>query len=373
MSSWTVVRRWLLEEALPLWAEAGYYKEQNAFAERLSLQGIAIRNQPRRLMVQARQIYSFAKAERHRWMSGAAELVSSASRSMVESYYQSDGTAGWVMSVDSDGRVLDCTRDLYAHSFVLLGLASAFASTRDEQYLSIIDQTLSFMDNTLAHQQGGYLPFVPNHQQPILTQNPHMHLLEALLAIHEVAPKDEYRIRSAKIVKLLETSLFRPRTSILSEYFDSSWTPVLGDKGSLFEPGHHYEWIWLLRRYSTMFNEPLSFCFDELDRTVTLHGCSEAGLLWNEVRDDGFVIDASFRLWPHTEAIKAALAKADYDAADSWLSILYRKFLHPAYSGGWNDRLDSQGGSLLSYMPASSLYHLVCAFSEMEDAMKLTL
>ncbi|WP_373694142.1 AGE family epimerase/isomerase [Edaphobacter paludis] len=370
MTPWSTARLWLTDTALPLWSQVGFDQDRSVFHERLSLQGAPIRDMPRRLMVQARQIYSYATAERNNWMIGAGDLVARASRSMVRDYYEADGRPGWVMSVDNSGLVVDPTRDLYAHSFVLLGLAAAFESTGDDFYLVLADDTLRFMDSSMASSCGGYVSSLPNSSQSELRQNPHMHLLEALLALYVVAPKNDYRLRSKKVVSLLETRLFQPSTGILTEYFRSNWLPVEGDRGRLFEPGHHYEWIWLLSRYSQIFDCALSPCIEALRSTATIYGRSQKGGLWSAVRDDGVVIDPFIRLWPHTEAIKAGLsgkATDGYASVDRWLTILYQTFLRSAYPGGWNDLLTIDDQLLVDYIPSSSFYHLVCAFSECED------
>jgi mannose/cellobiose epimerase-like protein (N-acyl-D-glucosamine 2-epimerase family) len=369
LTPWVISRQWLIGTALPLWADVGFDQVRSVFHERLTLQGVPMGTLPRRLMVQARQIYSYANAERNNWMVGAGDLVARASRSMVRDYFEADGRPGWVTSVDASGRVVNPARDLYAHSFVLLGLASAFQSTGDEYYLVLADKTLQFMDSEMANNSGGYVSSWPNSAQFELKQNPHMHLLEALLALYAVAPRNDYRSRSEDVVSLLERHLFQPSTEILAEYFKPNWLPIEGDRGRLFEPGHHFEWVWLLNRYRQIFDCSLPLCSEALRRTATAFGRSDKGTLWSEVRDDGLVIESSIRLWPHTEAIKAVLSGKPHtpeSSVEMWLSILYQTFLEPAYPGGWNDRLTIDKELLVDYIPASSFYHLVSAFSECE-------
>jgi mannose/cellobiose epimerase-like protein (N-acyl-D-glucosamine 2-epimerase family) len=370
MVNWLIIRDWLTTHSLPLWANAGFDGTRNTFEERLTPQGASIQNIPRRLMVQARQIYSYATAEQYGWISGAGDLVARAARSMVDLYHEADGQPGWVMSVTQSGQVADATRDLYGHAFVLLGLASAFQSTREERYLKLADKTLLFIDAHMAYSGGGYLPAIPSAPKLLLTQNPHMHLLEALLALYEAAPDENYKRRAQAIVTLFNDQLFMASSGTLIEYFNPGWEPADIGRGITFEPGHHHEWVWLLKRYSKLLNLPLSQHSDALERMAALHGRSPEGLLWSEVRSDGYVTDPSFRLWPHTEAIKAALSRGDMDGANEWLGILYDSFLKDAHPGGWNDRRDSKGAILVDYMPASSLYHLVCAFGECERFYK---
>ena len=35
----------------------------------------------------------------------------------------------------------------------------------------------------------------------------------------------------------------------LREFFDADWRPAAGEDGRLVEPGHQFEWAWLLARW----------------------------------------------------------------------------------------------------------------------------
>ncbi len=39
-------------------------------------------------------------------------------------------------------------------------------------------------------------------------------------------------------------------TGALREFFDHDWAPIPGDKGRIVEPGHLFEWAWLLLRWA---------------------------------------------------------------------------------------------------------------------------
>ena len=61
------LRRWLLDEALPLWGGIGFDSARGAFVERLTFEGAPILSVPRRAMVQSRQIYVFSHAAMLGW------------------------------------------------------------------------------------------------------------------------------------------------------------------------------------------------------------------------------------------------------------------------------------------------------------------
>jgi mannose-6-phosphate isomerase len=78
------------------------------------------------------------------------------------------------------------------------------------------------------------------------SQNPHMHLLEATLYLLE---NDRQNPRYLKLVNrllnLFETKFLGNGNKLIREYLDQSFKPRLVNS-FIIEPGHHYEWAWLL-------------------------------------------------------------------------------------------------------------------------------
>ena len=61
------LRRWVLDQALPLWGGIGFDSARGAFVERLTFEGAPLLSAPRRAMVQGRQIYVFSHAAMLGW------------------------------------------------------------------------------------------------------------------------------------------------------------------------------------------------------------------------------------------------------------------------------------------------------------------
>lgn len=74
-----------------------------------------------------------------------------------------------------------------------------------------------------------------------------------------------------------------------------------------------------------------------------------------------------------TEAIKANLAEAALGRTDAeskaitLVGLLRDRFLTREPAGGWIDRLDEHGRCAIDFMPASTLYHLLCALGELDQ------
>ena len=364
------LRAWAVEQSLPLWASAGYHRGHGRFEERLTLGGEPIADAPQRLIVQARQIYSYGLATRRGWHGGRS-LVDEAYASMVRDFHHPDGRDGWVFSIAHDGTVVDDTRDLYSHAFVLLGVASYVTAGGGKDALAVADETLAFIDGHLRAPCGGYFDASPRHDA-MRRQNPHMHMLEGLLSLWSSSGERRYLARAEKIFELFAAHFFQPDHGVLGEYYDDHLVRVAGVIGDIVEPGHHYEWVWLLHWFERASGRAVGSYADSLYRHADAHGYDRDGLVMDELLRDGRAHKRSHRTWPITEAIKANLAEAAVGrpgAAERVIALadrLHERFFVRVASGGWMDRLDACGRPATDFMPASTLYHVLCMLDELD-------
>jgi mannose-6-phosphate isomerase len=296
-------------------------------------------------------------------------LVEPAYASMVRDFYRADDEDGWIFSIKSDGSPADTRRDLYSHAFALLAIASYAAATGKSAALALADETLSFLDRHMASAEGGFVEQLPAIDD-MRRQNPHMHLFEALLALWECSGDRRYLDRAHALFDLFASRFFRSDRGALGEYYTSGLTPAEGVRGQLVEPGHHYEWVWLLRRFAAATGLVLDPYVDALYGHADRHGFDEEGLVVDEVLVEGGHHRRSRRVWPITEAIKANLLEAMRGRpgcatkAATLTTLLRDRFLLSDPAGGWVDRLDAKGRCASEFMPASTLYHLVGALDE---------
>lgn len=349
---------WLRDGAWPLWLEHGLDRARGGFHEHLHPATLACDAEFRRLRVAARQIYVFSAAHRHGFR-GADEAVEMGIAFLRRHARQPEGGYAW--RFDLDGRVLDARRDLYDHAFVLLALASATAvlpaAPLREEALAL----LSFLDDRMRHPAGGWLEGLPH--APPRRQNPHMHLLEALLAAHGAFGDELFLDRAREVVALFLGRLFDARAGALPEFFTEDLAPLTEDGRFAVEPGHHHEWAWLLDRFARVAgrDERTEAAAARLIAFAEAHGVHpELGTAMDTVWSDGAPRDRSCRLWPQTERLKAlvlARGEAGRAAAEPALS----RYLLPDPPGLWHERLRPDGSPVEEPAPASSLYHLTCA------------
>ncbi|MGB3273216.1 MAG: HAD-IIIA family hydrolase [Xanthobacteraceae bacterium] len=362
------LKAWLIDEALPMWGGVGFDAAQASFVERLDVSGAPLLDAPRRAMVQARQVYVFAQAALAGWRPQGQSLALAAADNLIARYHATDAAPGWIFSADAAGRPHDTRRDLYAYAFVLFGLAWAWRLAPKRRYLEAARATLADLDRRFAVIGGGYHSALPADVNE-LRQNPHMHLFEALLSWFAATGEADFLARADRLRDLMVTRFVQP-SGILCERFDGAWRPLAGEAGRICEPGHHCEWAWLLAQHARL----AGVVSDSLAATLAVramrHGVGADGLLVDELRDDGHVVRASRRVWPQTEAIKAHAAAfeagdvATAAGAARLIGRLFDVFLDRPVRGGWIDHVDAEGAPLVSFMPASTLYHLMGAAVE---------
>jgi mannose/cellobiose epimerase-like protein (N-acyl-D-glucosamine 2-epimerase family) len=362
-------RDWVITHALPLWGGRGFDSARGSFIERLTFEGAPVTSAPRRAMVQARQIYVFSHAALLGWQPQGRTIALEAAHRLINGYHGADGAPGWIFSIHPDGAVCDARRDFYAHSFALYGLAWAYRLEPEPRFLSAALATLRVLDQHFASKSGGYhsaLPADAGRRE----QNPHMHLFEAMLAWFEATGRELFLARAGELYEMMAGRFFQPETGILAEYFDGAWNPRAEIAGRICEPGHHFEWSWLLRRYAALAGRedpPIARALKDFgDR----HGFDSEGFVVDELLDDGRVHKASRRCWPHTESIKAEVASfelGDGDAATRAAQTIRRLlavFLGRPVAGGWVDHVDAHGAPIVDFIPASTLYHVFLAAAE---------
>ena len=361
---------WTRNFALPLWADRGWDGRAGGFVERLDEMGAPDLDSPRRVRVQARQVYVYAHASILGWHDKARDVSLRGFEWFLDKCRPAGGGPGFIHVVAPDGSAIDSRIDAYDQAFGLLALGWVYRLTGDAQIRSLIDQELAFQDENLADRaHGGWLETVPATLPR--RQNPQMHAFEAMLGLYEATGEQVFLDRAAGFLKLLNERLFDPVSGSLLEYFDAALKPLSDPASKVVEPGHHFEWTWLLLTYARLSGTPPPPLAQALYDWSMRHGLDASGCAVDEVYPDGKPRLPSRRLWPQTELIKANLAleeaglePAAAARADEGLDRLHRLYMAVAPQGGWIDRYGADGSVSDARMPSSTFYHVFCAVAE---------
>lgn len=365
-------QRWLAAEALPHWAARGFDAERGLFAEGLDETGVPLW-QPTRFRVQSRQIYVFSHAALLGWYDGG-KLAERCGQVGMRRF--DDGRGRGVFSLNRDGAIDDESICCYEYAFALLAECWLFRLTGEARWQQQAERRYLSIEKRFAdpHHGGFHSTWPPSAPR---SQNPHMHLFEALLVAAECIDDPRWQRRAGSLYRLFRHRFLEP--GLLREFFDEKLLPHHADS-RLIDPGHHYEWCWLLARYRSLgkgwADEPAGGEIDEaceiLTRFATRHGHGPTGLVMDEVTDQGSVFRATSRLWCQTEHLKALLAvyerQGDAGMAhqiEGVVDQIFRYYITPALPGQWLDQVDEEGHAMAPHAPASTLYHLFVAFSEL--------
>ncbi|SDN35933.1 AGE family epimerase/isomerase [Afipia sp. GAS231] len=360
----------MIDHALPLWSGEGWDPKTGGFIDRLTPDGRADVAAPRRILVQARQIYCFAKAAQMGWYSQGREVALKGLDYLLTKAKSPDGKPGFVHVLTPEGAVLKPLRDTYDHAFVLLALATVYALDRDAQVRAEIDALCYFLDTQLRSPNGGFHEGLPASMPR--RQNPQMHLFEAMIAVFDATHEPVFQNRAGDFFALFLANLYDKQKQLLGEYFEEDWSRI---EPVSIEPGHQAEWAWLLKGFERITGCPTARFRGELLASALRYRDEATGCLVDEGDTAGNVKRHTRRLWPQTEIAKAWIAQAEAGeagAADEALMALVRLerhyLCHPV-AGGWYDQFDRDGNSLVATIPASSFYHVLCAVTEAEQVL----
>lgn len=367
------LQAWAVGTALPFWSTRGFDSARARFHERLDWSGRPLRDVAHRAMVQARQIYVFAHAAWLGWYPEGAEFAELAMRSLLRDYRDRSGKlAGFAFSIDREKAVVSSCRDAYSHAFILFALAWLHRLDGAQEWLDAADETIAFIDSSLADAaNGGVFDAFPVEGRG-KKQNPHMHLLEAYLALEASAPGRGYGDRACELVSLFRQRMFDAPTGTLPETFAEDWGAPGGcGAARAFEPGHHFEWLWLLCEFESVTGKAAGTHHWRMEAQARAHGVTAGFRVFDEVDAAMQVRKSSHRLWTHAEAAKAGAARRAHGdaAADAFIeaivATLRRDFLGRPFAAGWIDHIGPEGQPIVDYVPASSLYHVFLAVAEL--------
>ncbi|PZR35610.1 AGE family epimerase/isomerase [Caulobacter segnis] len=366
------LKTWVTEAAYPLWWKAGADRDQGGFFEKLDLDGAPVSG-PRRGRVLPRQIFSFAIAGDLGWQGPWREAVEHGLSFYLSAYRRPDGLFRTL--IGPNGESLDETAELYDQAFAIFALAAVATAlpARAQEAKAIALEVLGKLTAERRHPVAGF--HLSNPPTTPLQSNPHMHLFEAMLAWNAIDADPTWRALADEIAELALSKFIQAESGQLREFFDVDWNAAPGVEGRICEPGHQFEWGWLLLRWAKLAGRP-----DAIKAALRMIDDAEArgvdparGVAINALLDDFSIHDNGARLWPQTERIKAAAKAADATGDEKYWEMAAAgaegllAYLRTPVPGLWRDKYQADGTFVEEPAPASSFYHIVLAIWELDQ------
>ncbi|UFH49103.1 AGE family epimerase/isomerase [Pseudomonas sp. KNUC1026] len=350
------VHRHFLEQVVPLWEGPGWNASLSLAYEALGRDLAPMPVQRYRAMACARQLFLFTcLSERE----GAAERAATLFRSL-DQYFLDASHGGWFYSVDARSQPLDRSKDLYTHAFIVFASAHYLGLVRTEQAQARLDAALAVIFERFASGDGLYWAALAEDwsslgQGPL--QNPLMHLAEAFLAVLKVRSDAHCEAALVALCDAMHAQFIDPEHGVLME-------KPAGSQGNWFEPGHQFEWYYLLKTSPLLSTHPLCAQLDKTFAYSERIGVDNGHVL-AMLAADGEVKDPTRRIWAQAEYLRALTVRES--AAGQVLEQLRHFQAHYLPADGWYECRDGKGEVSRHDMPSTTPYHLATAYAALSD------
>lgn len=350
------VQTHFLQTIVPVWLGPGWNAELALPYEAVDALHQPLLPQRYRAMACARQLFLFSSLIDHPSVPDASSRAAALFRSLQRHFHDAEH-GGWFYSIDPQGAPLDRRKDLYTHAFIIFACAHYWARVREPLVESVLNAALNVVAERFADDDGLY-DAVLNEDWTTLNsgplQNPLMHLAEAFLATIEV------RDDGATLAALDALTAAMQRRFIDTEHGVMLEKPLTA-VDNWYEPGHQFEWFFLLESSEHLRGSPLHRSLTTAFAHSETQGVDpRTGAVVAMLEADGQIKDGTQRIWAQAEYLRALTLRPGSEAALSrQLLALQANFLHDS---GWNECLDSNGQISRSDMPSTTPYHLATCY-----------
>ncbi|MEO4015535.1 AGE family epimerase/isomerase [Pseudomonas rossensis] len=355
------VQQHLQNVIVPLWQGPGWNADMALPYEALDAEHQPLPPQRYRAMACARQLYLFSSLIGQ--VPAAEERAAALFRSLQQHFHDAEH-GGWFYSIDPQGAPLDQRKDLYTHAFILFACAHYWDKVREPRVESVLNAVLEVVAQRFATGDGLYEASLDRDWSSLESgplQNPLMHLAEAFLATLSMRKDIAVQDALVELCTAMQKRFIDPQHGVLME-------KPLGAVDNWFEPGHQFEWYFLLESSSLLRGSALhaslerAFAFTEQLGVDQQTGAVRAML---DLEPNGPPRDATQRIWAQAEYLRALTLRPDSEAAVLHkLQALQQRFLH---AGGWYECRDENGDVTRRDMPSTTPYHLATCYRGLAD------
>jgi mannose-6-phosphate isomerase len=361
----TTVQQHFMDVIVQLWQGPGWNAEMALPYEALDAQHQPLPPQRYRAMACARQLFLFSSFIGHPQVADAGIRAAALFRSLQQHFHDAEH-GGWFYSIDPQGAPLDRRKDLYTHAFIIFACAHYWAKVREPLVESVLNAALHVVAEQFADGDGLYESVLEEDWSSLGAgplQNPLMHLAEAFLATLEVREDAQTLAALDALAEAMQRRFVNIEHGVMLE-------KPLDAVDNWSEPGHQFEWFYLLESSEHLRGTPLHRSLTTAFAHAEEQGVDQVtGAVVAMLEVDGSVKDGTQRIWAQAEYLRALTLRPDSEALLArQLNALQQRFLHPA---GWNECLDSQGQVSRSDMPSTTPYHLATCYIGLAEYFRI--
>ncbi|MCY1722376.1 AGE family epimerase/isomerase [Prolixibacteraceae bacterium Z1-6] len=304
---------------LGFWIKFGIEKSGDGFYGATDLQGKPVLDAPKSCVLNARILWTFAKAAKEYKNTRYAEVAERAF-SVLQNHFEDKEFGGYFMSIAANNQPLDTVKHTYAQAFVLYALSKYYEFNPSEKLRLKLNSYFLFLEEkTKDVTNPGYFEAftrkwelysenrMADNNEP-RSMNTHLHILEAYAAYYKVSKDELAGIRLKELLNLFIEKIIRP-TGHLGIFFDEQFAETETSK-AICSFGHDIEASWLLWEAAEILGDencinqmkPLSIkMLDAVDRA----GVDKDGGLFLESTRFGSHVRTNKHWWPQAETLVA--------------------------------------------------------------------
>jgi len=256
---------------------------------------------------------------------------------------------GFIRAVDAEGRMVSSSKNTYAHAFAIFALAHAYRVTKDERYRGAALTAWRAVYLSLREPEGGFRSELSRDfsggTADSRTQNPVMHLFEALLALYDATGSPEALAGARSVGDFVVYRLLKglpDGTAYVPEWYDAKWEPLPKEGGGYIDLGHQFEWAYLLnaaveRGLPSLYAQVAQRV---LDYAIKIGYDDQAGGTFNIAYPDGTLFRGK-GYWQQSECLRTVMryaalyGKPDMKRRYEQTLALVKDELIDAKNGGW--------------------------------------
>ncbi len=368
----------LIKIILPYWEKNGIDFNKGGFYEFLKNSDKGF-GEIRRTRLIARQIYSFSEGFALGWEGPIERIIQHGLDFIIQNKMISH-SGKLAQSINLKNSEVNFSHDLYDYAFFFFCLAEisnrAKFKNLAEEYAK---KTLKYLELNWRHPKIGFIE--DPHHCCFLKSNPHMHMLEACLHWEIKGDSQVYQFREIadEIVELAISKFIDQDKGFIYELFNKDWTIPDKKEFLMIEPGHQFEWGYLLLQWSLLRDNYKVYAYAKnLINIGEKFGISNINSsVVNSINKNLSFEDANSKIWPQTERVKVwSLIISNHktfnfglqesiNSLTQSMSNLNNFLKKKENKALWEEILDLNGNFINIPNKASSLYHIVCAISNL--------
>jgi mannobiose 2-epimerase len=245
--------RELRRDILPYWATRAVDSEQGGFFGAIAVDGRPDPNAGKGGVLNARILWTFSAAFRHRPEPLYRQIADRAFNYLVEHFWDPEHS-GLYWEVDHRGQMLLGRKQTYGQAFGIYALAEYFRATGVQEALDRANRLFDDIETrALDPVRGGYWEARGRDWQPIedirlseidlnapFSMNNHLHLLEAYTTLTLASGEARPRARLRALLELMLDRFVDAASGHLILFFDEHWRSM----SKVISYGHDIEASW---------------------------------------------------------------------------------------------------------------------------------